>query len=870
MTSETDRRRKAHAPARPRGLWIALAVLLALAAAALGYYLTRYALNREYRQYLQAQPPQAEAFPFAPLQDPEPCVAGFLLAAENDTLKLYVREDGQTAVYDRRSGDIVYSNPQGADSDPVANKTNRGYLKSQFILDYYNASLTAGTWDSFSMSSELNQVTLESIGNGVRFTYEVGRKDELKYFVPSELTADMYARMTQGLSDSDLKQMEKSYVLQEDGSYRIADLINNNVRNRAKTDAILRAQGFTEEDYWAQEKLAGADVAETLSFTVALEWRLREDGVEVTVPAEAIREQGGGRIMRIQLLRFMGAAGPEEKGCFLLPNGSGSLMRFNNGKSASAAYSQYIYDADLMNSGYTVLQNTIPARLPLLGICREHSAILATVERGASLASVTADVAGRNNSYNYAYFTFDVRGSDQIGMFSSASGAEDVLVLENDLYPESLAVRYTLPGAAYTGYEGLARAWRERLIAEGVLTPKAEGGDIPFYYDVLGGVKETAHTLGVQYLRVNAMTTFAQAERMAQALADAGVANQVMNFQGWMNGGYYHDVPDRVSVLRELGGRKGLESLDAAMVRLGGGLYADVAFQRVTEISRRYLVNSESSRYYGAGYVAQLGQVNPSTLRRTSGLGYGETRYYLLSPRFLPHYVQGFAEAAENIAITGISLRDLADQLHADKRRTEVISREQALDVVRAQLEILRDTGRQLLVSGGNDYSFATASHIINAPMSHTEFFILDECVPFYQMVLHGCVDYAGGAANESVSGSTREELLRLIEYGASPHYVFTWKEASAMKYTGLNRFASTTFATWMDTAAQAYAYVNGALAPVSAAAMLSHEALDSGVVRVRYDNGVTLYINHGAQPALADGLLVPALDYLSVGGARQ
>ncbi|MBQ2062032.1 MAG: hypothetical protein II458_05080, partial [Oscillospiraceae bacterium] len=60
-------------------------------------------------------------------------------------------------------------------------------------------------------------------------------------------------------------------------------------------------------------------------------------------------------------------------------------------------------------------QNLQTARLALFGICREDSSILATCERGASLASISADVSGRNNSYNAGIFIpRGVSGSYQI------------------------------------------------------------------------------------------------------------------------------------------------------------------------------------------------------------------------------------------------------------------------------------------------------------------------------------------------------------------------------------------------------------------------------------------------------------------------
>jgi hypothetical protein len=87
----------------------------------------------------------------------------------------------------------------------------------------------------------------------------------------------------------------------------------------------------------------------------------------------------------------------------------------------------------------------------------------------------------------------------------------------------------------------------------------------------------------------------------------------------------------------------------------------------------------EASRYYGAGYVATFGQVNPATLRNTSGLGYEENLYSLISPKYLPRYVSKFAKKIQKIDVDGISLRDLGNVLTSDKKRSNQINREEAL-----------------------------------------------------------------------------------------------------------------------------------------------------------------------------------------------
>ncbi len=857
-----------------RILWAAAALVLVVALAVVGWYLVRYQFYDAYKQYIVEPAAAVEGSEFKALKDADPKVKGFALVAENDLLKLYANQKtGEVAIHDLRNGQTVYSNPPEANNDKIANKTNKNYLKSQFFIKYFNASLSTGSYDSFSKCVDLDNVTAESIPDGVRFIYEVGDEVDV-YLVPSMLSdaryQELYSQVDKSVQKLMFGQANSFYAQSEDGNWRVTtNGAKMPIRSKNKISQAFMELGMTEEEYYDWERQAGVEIAQPLGFTVVLEWRLMGDAVECTVPADRIEQRGGGMVSGIQLLPYMAAASTEETGYIVVPNGSGSIIEFNNGKTATNPYSQYIYDMDLVDAEYNKVQNTQTARLPLYAICREDSSVLVTVERGASLAAINADISGRSNSYNSAYVEFTLRGDEKLAMFGAGETA-DMPIVEDNLYAETLTLRYTLLTEENKGYNGVANYYRDRLIKEGVLTKKAEGGDIPFYYDVIGAVKETAHTLGVQHLRVKAMTTFNQADEMAQYLNKQGVSNQVMNFQGWMNGGYYHDVVDKVKVQKQVGTKAEMEALNESLTRLGGELYADVAFQNVSYISKRYRYNDESSRYYGAGYAVSFGEVNPANLRRTASLGYSENLYDLLSPKFLPYYVGKFIDKTADYDLNGISLRDLGYELHADKRRTNLINREEALMVVESQLAALRDTGRKLMISGGNDYALPGVSHILGAPLSATEYFIVDDTIPLYEMIMHGCVDYTGIPLNTTVSNDWQSTLLKMIEYGASTRYIFTWQDATEMKYTGLNKFYATTFSAWADDAVEKYNYVNGALSQVSNAAMVGHEDLSSTLVKVIYDNGVTIYINYGAEDAQADGSTVPAKDYLVKGGVKE
>ncbi|MDE6127838.1 MAG: hypothetical protein K2G16_01425, partial [Lachnospiraceae bacterium] len=498
----------------------------------LAYYFIHYMWYDGYKKYLSAYDYE-EGSTFTPIQEASSDVPGYELVCESEFLKLYTdTKTANVAIYDKRDGSVTYSNPQNPEDDSIANAANINYLKSQLVVQYYNADVRSSNYDSYSQSVAKGQYAAEGIANGIRYLYQIG-------------------------------------------------------------------------------DIAGAYVE------VPLEYRLEQDKLVVSVPVSGIVEHGDCYLYRIQLLRYMGAAHNTEEGYMVVPNGSGSLIYFNNGKTSGDNYTQYIYDIDPMVSTYTTLENVSSAKLPVFGICRTDRSMLVTVEDGATTALITASVSGSYNDYNYAYPTFVLRNIDNLRMFGNST--TDVYVMEPGLYDINLQVSYAFPGSDYQGYAGLANYYRERLIAEGVLTPDKTGGDIPFYYDVITGVKETAHFLGTQYLHTFSMTSFSQAKEIAETLSQDGIANQVVNLQGWFNGGYYHDAPHNIKVPLKLGGKSGLEKLEDAISALGGRLYVDVAFQQVTFADDGFNYNAESYRYYGYGYVAAFGQVNPTNLRNTSG-----------------------------------------------------------------------------------------------------------------------------------------------------------------------------------------------------------------------------------------------------------
>jgi len=577
-------------------LLICIGVVLFFAAEYILYYIFHYVKYDKYKETLSTYEVET-ATEYASKGKGSGDLKDYDLVADNGTLKLYAQPStGFVAVEEKATGRITYSNPTDIDNDKTANQTNKGKLKSQMVITFYNSARTEGTYSSYDYTVAINkdQLGIQSLTDGVRFNYNFKPKETSLQVIPFVISQERWEGFLAKMSKNTQRKVGKYYLLNEEtGHYELLKAMREDTSLTMQCDQVKKAlydeAGYTKEDYDLDMAEGGEELVLPASFKISLDYKLDGDSVVVSVPTKLI-EESNGSLATIELLPNFGAAGLDETGYILVPNGSGSLVYFNNGKKTISDYASFIYGIDPLSADYTVVENSTKTRMPLFALCRQDSSILAVIEDGASLASVKSTVSGRINDYNSADFTFTLRGNEKLAMFGTAGNAATIPIVENEFYDVNLKVRYSFLGKEYTGYSGVANYYRNRLIQQGVIKvdENAPASDIPFYYDLIGAVKVTDFFAGVQYLAVRPMTTFSEAQTIANTLQQNGISNQVVNYQGWFNGGYYHDVTSRVKIISKLGGKKGLESFTKLVEGWGGKVYADVAFQKVSYISKRY------------------------------------------------------------------------------------------------------------------------------------------------------------------------------------------------------------------------------------------------------------------------------------------
>ncbi len=165
------------------------------------------------------------------------------------------------------------------------------------------------------------------------------------------------------------------------------------------------------------------------------------------------------------------------------------------------------------------------------------------------------------------------------------------------------------------------------------------------------------------------------------------------------------------------------------------------------------------------------------------------------------------------------------------------------------------------MINMGNDYVAPYCDMITNMDLQGSEYTILDAFVPFYQMALHGYVNYTGEPLN--MAGNTEDELLRSAEYGAGLSFNLMNETAFVLQKTLYTEYYGSDFAAWHDRLVETYTRYNAELGHIFNQKMTGHEQITADLSCTIYEDGTKVYVNYGYTDLTAeDGTVVPARDY--------
>ncbi len=790
---------------------------------------------------------------------------GMIGVAENDQLQLFVDEEtASIAVVNKIDDSIWYSNPPDRDQDPIAAGVNSDILSSQMQISFYNSFGQRSNMNSYSDSVAYEQFNIEPIENGIKVQFQFGRNERSASDLPLMLSPERFEELSSRLDSTGQRALMIAYrENKETGIYDRNDGALSGMQLERAFQAFEDA-GYTEEDLEQdmQELNFTQESDEDRVFIASIEYQLDEDNLLVRVPVEDIFFEPDFPVDKVSFMRFFGAGNSEEEGSLFVPDGSGALIHFNNGRVNVPSYQQDVYGQDLPLLQSSDVRTDEAIRLPVFGVIKEDKALLGIIEEGSASATISADISGRLNSYNFVYPSFTVINKDDVTL--QAEDQERSLPrFQEEKMKSDFTVRYVFLAGEEANYSGMAKYYQNYLVDAGLLKKNREhspGEDIPFYTQLIGSINKQQHFAGIPYQALEPLTTFEQAEEILEQMIEHDVNNIRVNYIGWFNKGVNHRVPDKVKVDRVIGGKRGLTDFIDYADEKNISIFPETALLQVhnssgfkprTEASRT-LTNIPTATYPINRALAERDRMQlPS---------------YTLSPRYVEDITSSFIDEFVPLGTTGLTLRDLADVLNSDFRRNEQIDRFESEAISKNALEEMYNQDLELMAHGGNLYALQYLTDVIDVPVSNSGFKIQDESIPFYQMVLRGYVDYATAPFNLSTYLNDRDYVLNALEYGSNINFKWIYQSNDVLKDTEFDHLYAVNYERWIDQAAEIYHEVNDFLKHVQGEPIRSHEIIDADVYRTTYENGAFVIVNYGLEAVNVDGYTIEPQSYITGG----
>lgn len=555
--------------------------------------------------------------------------------------------------------------------------------------------------------------------------------------------------------------------------------------------------------------------------------------VEFDLPGEI--QDSTRSIVNLGLFPNLNAAYNNESGYFVIPDGSGAVINFNNGKSKTM-YSQKIYGRDYSLSQDTAPKKTEQAYLPILGVVKENGALLEVITEGAAYATAKAALAGQMaTGYNSAYFEFSVRGYDQY--FMGAVNATALKAYEQSRIPEPrLSVRYYPIAKKNASYVDIAQRYQKYLLDEGLMSAKAGVEEAPLYVDFYGGTVKERSVMGLPVNMETAATTYDQAKMIIDSLRNYGVEQMVVTYNDFNKAGITNRISNGVGYSSTLGGKKAFKALQDYCVSAGITLAPSVDLMEFERSGNGYSKTGASvigvTKAYATQGEYELAFGTPHDTRPS---------WFILTPAY---YEKVYGEVASSFASEGIravSTGKGTSMLYSDYSQSsgKKTSRQQAVENLKKGYEKITSSGLKFVTSACNDYALKYADCIRDVPLYSSDFDITDYDIPFYQMVIHGYIPYTTKAKNASAGAD--ELFLLSLATGTPMHYEFMYESPNELVDCKYDKLFYTHYEGWLSVAAEEYKCFKENCSGVVGAKITDFKYLSDKVVECKFDNNTTI-----------------------------
>lgn len=549
---------------------------------------------------------------------------------------------------------------------------------------------------------------------------------------------------------------------------------------------------------------------------LTVHYELKDDCLHSYVKTDEIVEKDstsdeGKALTKIILAPYMGAVsglntdGSPTEGYMIVPDGSGAVINYNNGKTNYASYSQRIYGTDYTAVPLNAPRVTEQAYLPMVATVQGNNGLVTIVSEGDANVYANAQVSGQNKqAYNNAYFEFETRSSDEF--FMSGTDTNKITVFEKyGIKTDTFGLEYyPLENDEGVNYADVAEVYRNYLINSKGLTQKTEANDTDLYVDTYGSVLKEESILGLPITMKTKLTTFSQASDIASQLNDAGADSIVMNYNDWTKASVKNMVSTKAKALGKLGSTDDFKNLNSDNLTV----YGSVNNFTMEKGSWGYFELSNTAIRVSSAYSRQ------SSYSPAFGVAVSGVSPALIAPNT---YTKIFKETIDSFtgnSVNSMGFGDWSTKLVSDFSKKNTSCRNDTMNTIVTGYSDAVNAGQSIIAEGANSYVLPYVSAVTDVPVYSSGFNLTDMDIPFYQMVIHGYVPYSTKAIN--ASSDTDRTYMRALAAGSNVNYDMIYQDADELIDTRDDDLYYSHYSGWVQMAANQYKVTKKVLAAVS------------------------------------------------------
>ena len=595
-----------------------------------------------------------------------------------------------------------------------------------------------------------------------------------------------------------------------------------------------------------------------LEVKIPVTYVLKDGYLEASIPndgedkiIDAPEGTDGYAVLSVNLLPSFGAGSWKDTGYLFLPDGSGTLVYYNNNRPYDYRRPVYGEDKQIIPSEQSTITEEI--RLPVFGMVEDGASLMGVITEGDAVADITAITGSESCGYNAASSVFNYRKrTSQFNMFNKLQVYQ---MVENTQGVKAYTVRYYTATGDKADYIGMAETYRNYLIDEKGLTKKDTAPSL--HVDLQGFYETPASFLGViPYTDQVPLTTYEQAQKIVADLQKAGIDKLSLQYTGWSNNGIENaKLPKAATPVSVLGGKNAFADLQSALKKAGVSFAPTVDLLSFTKGGNGVSANAGGIRSVFGKTVKQpkfMLSVYVTKLKSANTMYLTASKMNEVANRYLT--------SLKEQGIQSVDLSDFASLCYSNyflkdtKHRTEHM--QTTVDVLKAY----QAAGVKVTVSEANAYALPYVDVIVDMPTHSSGYNLFDEDVPFYQAVIHGYIPCATASITQTPNPTYT--YLTAVEGGVQLRYAGIYEEAGELFDTDYNHLYGSTWSLWKGKAVEQYTKYQPILEKTHDKTIVAHAKVADKVYMTEFDGGIRVYVNYNDERVVVDGVEIAANDF--------